>query len=363
MMPGMKLLIVILDGGSAEGLGRADTPYLDAVRRESGLPAMSAAAPAPTITYGNHACIMTGRTAGGAGGHGIVGNLFRNPATGDIVNLDNHDLADFVEAPTLFEQLSKIAPSLTFAAVAEPVCRGANFIEPMMPIFKNPPLERDRAAVDLAARIIRDKNTDVLVVNFLAVDAAGENHGPHSDEYMTILHEADGHIKKLNAIMRDVSGADPHLLVTADHGMHPVDKVVDVYKLLKKQGIETKAAASHRSAHIYLNEPSQQRAANESLINSGYFSSVMRKDELASIKMDHARSGDLFVLAATGIELQKPGLLGSHGAARPEEVEVPLIMSGPEWEQAAKGNKVFQSTPFLHELAPIILNLFQGKVD
>ena len=359
-MAAMKLLLVILDGGSAEGLGRADTPYLDTVRQESGLPHIIATAPAPTITYGNHACIMTGRAPGGPGGHGIVGNLFRDPATGEIINLDNHDLADFVQAPTIFEQLAEIDSSLTFGAVAEPVCGGANFVEPMMPFFKIPPLERDSVATELAARIIKDKNPGILIVNFLAVDAAGENHGPESEEYMTVLHEADEHIKRLRTIMCDISGVEPHILVTADHGMHPVNQVVDIHKLLKKEGIETKTAASHRSAHIYLKDQSQIHEASERLIDSGNFSSALRREELETIKMEHARSGDLFVLAAPGIELQKPGLLGSHGAARPEEVEVPLIMSGPEWAKAIKGNKAFQTSPFLYELAPAILKLFEG---
>lgn len=352
-MSAIKLLIVILDGGSAEAFARADTPYLDSLAGESGFGILEARAPAPTITYGNHSCIMTGRLPGGPGGHGIVGNLFRDPATRNILNLDDFPPNDCLEAQTLFERLP-----VRGAAVCEPISRGAALVDPMMPYFKIPPLERDCVATERALEFIRNESPDFVAVNFLAVDAAGEIHGPQSLEYNRIISEADRHIKRMMEAWRRAAQSEIHLLVTADHGMHRLERVVDTAEKLRAGGVGAAVAASHRSAHVYLDDKTQLDAAREILESSGCFSSIMEALQLTSISMDHPRSGDLFVLAANGVELQKQGLKGSHGASTPEETTVPLIFHGGGWKAAVSRAGVDAEKLGLEDLAEIVLSLF-----
>ena len=354
-----KLLIVILDGASDAGLKRADTPYLDAHCRSTG--PQQATAPLPTITYGNHSCIITGRDPGGPRGHGIVGNLFRDPATGQIVNLDHAPLNDFLQAPTLFELLeSDTGRPLRCATVAEPVTRGAVAVDPMMPYFELAPLERDTFAAEKVSRFINHEAPDVIVVNFLSVDAAGENHGPDSDEYMDILAQADTHIKTLVAEWEDVACGRVHLLVTSDHGMHKLERVVNAGEILAAAGVGASVAASHRAAHVYLESADQLDAAQKALHQSGAFAHVLTSARQAEIRVDHERSGDLFLLAAPGVELQKQGLLGSHGSDRAEETTAPLLVSGPEWEAVFGARARDMENPSLKHIVPLCRTLFSN---
>ena len=352
-----RLLLVILDGASAEGLARADTPYLDECGADFGLAPLRAQAPAPTITYGNHACIMTGRLAGGAGGHGIVGNLFRDPASGEIWNLDHTPPDACCEAPTLFERLAPLGAR--GACVAEPVTRGAVFASPMMPYFELSPLERDTYASDKTLDVIEHVRPDLLVVNFLAVDAAGEMYGPDSAEYMDILNQASIHVSALMTTWRKAVRGPVHLLVTADHGMHAVQRPVNTDALLRAAGVRAEVAASHRAAHIYLHDAGDKLRAMDALQDSGAFSTVLRRENLGPLGLDHPRSGDIFVLAAPGVELQKPGLRGSHGGSRAEETEVPLILAGPEWPAALNRNPDCRETPSLERIADLVEDLFR----
>ena len=363
-MAGEKLLIVILDGASAQVLERLDTPFLSKQCEESGIGAMRAVAPMPTVTYGNHACIMTGRLPGGMYGHGIVGNLFRDPATRRIVNLDDVSPNDYLQSPTLFELLAHgpFGPR-PGAAVAEPISRGAAFAEPMAPYFKLPPLERDIAATQSALGILKNHEINLLVVNFLSVDAAGEIYGPDSDEYRRILEQADGHIRELFTFWQNGSTEDVHLLVTADHGMHAVQRLADPAETLSRAGIAAAVAASHRAAHVYLEDEGQIGRARDELTESGVYSEILTVGAQAALSLDHPRSGDLILLAAPGVELQKPGLKGSHGAAQPEEVNVPLILGGGRWDQVLTSDAAPPIPPRLDQLDNLILNFFDvGRV-
>ena len=353
-----KLLLVVLDGASAPAFEAADTPYLKQCGTDYGLSPMTGQAPVPTITYGNHACIMTGRLAGGSGGHGNVGNLVRDPAGGGIVNLDDIPPDQCLEAPSLFEALAPLG--VQGASVAEPITRGAVFSSPMMPYFTLEPLERDTRAADKTLDVIEQVQPDFIAVNFLSVDAAGEMYGPDSDEYMRILHEADLHISALMTTWKRAVRGPVNLLVTSDHGMHAVSRPVNTDAILRKAGVRAQVAASHRAAHIYLQNPEDKARAMDALQDSGAFSTVLRRESLAPLALDHPRSGDIFVLAAPGVELQKPGLRGSHGASQPEETAVPMIFSGPDWPAVLKSHEGFFRAPVLQGLAGLVTELFRA---
>lgn len=355
-----KLLIIILDGASADVMERAETSFIDKVCKESGIGMLRASAPVPTITYVNHSTIMTGRMPGGKGGHGIVGNLFHDTSRDRIVNVDDYDLSSFIEAPNLFELLQSASNSrFYFASVAEPASKSADIIDPMKQFFTRLPMERDRIAVEHAMKIIKRHNPDAVVVNFLAVDAAGENYGPQTSRYRAIIEEADNHIRKLMNIWHDISRQEVHLIITSDHGMHMIDKSFDVEKALEKAGVAAGVAASHRAAHIYLHDAADLDKAKECMLESGAFAEVYSKKQLPSISMDHERSGDLFLLAGEGVELQKPGLKGSHGSNRPEETEVPLILGGSAWESVLPKVLAGRARPWIGDVTPLALELFR----
>jgi predicted AlkP superfamily pyrophosphatase or phosphodiesterase len=363
-MAGEKLLIVILDGASADVLERVDTPFLLKQCDESGVGSLRAVAPMPTITYGNHACIMTGRLPGGKYGHGIVGNLFRDPDTRLIVNLDDVSPNDYLQSPTLFELLVRgpFGPR-PGAAVAEPISRGAAFTDPMMPYLKLPPLERDIAATRSALGILKNHDINLMVVNFLSVDAAGEIYGPDSAEYRRILEQADAHIRELLIFWQNATSDEVHLLVTADHGMHAVQQLINPAETLSQAGIAAAVAASHRAAHVYLDDENQIAKARDVLGESGAFSEILPVGAQAALALDHQRSGDLILLAAPGVELQKSGLNGSHGAAQPEEVNVPLILGGSRWDQMLASVAAPPNPPRLDQLDNLIFNFFDvGRV-
>lgn len=354
-----KLLLVILDGGSARAVEAARTPFLDSLRGEPGFAWMKAKAPVPTITYGNHSTILTGRRAGGPGGHGIVGNLFRDPASGKVLNLDDCGLDAFVEARTVFELLNgNSARAVVCATSGEPVTRGAGSVDPMMPILARPVFERDRAAADGAMRWMRGAAPDLVVVNFLSVDGAGENFGPESGEYARSIETADGLIGEMMECWRKEAGCEIHLLVTADHGMTRVERRTDAGQLLARNGVPAAVAASHRAAHVYAEGGAAGDAADV-LRESGMFSDVMTRDEYGVFGMDHPRAGDVFALAGPGVELQKDGLRGSHGGNLPEETEVPLIFHGSRWNEILCRRSGFEKSAALEDVSPLVMELFE----
>jgi predicted AlkP superfamily pyrophosphatase or phosphodiesterase len=361
-MASVKLLLIILDGCSADAFATADTPCFDALCRVEGATLLRAKAPLPTITYGNHATILTGRFAGGPGGHGIVGNLFRDPANGRILNLDDYPPDDFLEAPTLFERLQRgESRPVRCMAVAEPITRGAYNALIMMDYFRKPPQERERAAVNRALKAVHMDNPDLLAVNMLYVDGAGETFGPKSAEYRESIETADAQIHEILDAWRDTSKQEIHVLVTADHGMHAVDRKIEPGSILESAGIDGAVASSHRAAHIYLNDRAAIADARGALETSGAFTAILGAEDMSSINISHTRTGDLFVLAAPGVELQKGGLRGSHGSSRPEETEVPLLLSGSRWYSALSRTPEMAATPSLERITGLLLELFHDS--
>ncbi len=345
----MKLFLFILDGCSVSEFKDANTPFIDEAS-EAGL-STECEAVFPTATYTGHSSIITGNYPEK---HGMVGNQFWDRHHKCIRNFDDFNPNENIKSPTIFE----ILPFDT-CSICEPVSKGASVVVKKK-FFDKIPVEKQNYSIFHALKTSLSPNIQFYVINFQGVDGFGENLGPKSSEYLGVLEECDELISNL----KDKIKSDFVFMITADHGMTPVKKNIDLKEDLNSEGFQARCLASHRTSHIYAE--SNLEELEKYLRGLPYVDKVFNLPDIERIHLTHERTGDLVVSAKKGFEFGNKKLKGSHGGATRDEMLVPFIIYSSE-------SKVIENISLesmkLVDICPTILDLykirpnfhFQGK--
>ncbi len=382
--PEQPIAVICIDGCADEYLSvsmhRGQMPHMERMAREGyrGL----ARGVVPSFTNVNNTSIVTGVPPAM---HGIAGNFFLNPETGEEVMMNS---PEYRRCGTLLTAAAEAGRKVAFITAKEKLrtVLGDGIVECGGIVFSSEKVDEaqmETHGVDEAESIIGKPRPEIYSgdasVYVLEAGAALAEQGRADFLYLSLTdfmqHKfapEDAESLAFHAALDEQIGrllaAGCIVAATADHGMNGKNKsdgtpnVIYVESLLNEYFIGCRVICPitdpyvvHHGAlgalvMVHLEEPSQASAVGDFLFAQDGVSEVLtRKQGALKLELPEDRIGDLVVLSGRNVVLGKTpehhdlsvlhGGLRSHGG-RYEEI-VPLVISQPlnaEYGQRAQGD-------------------------
>ncbi|MBV6647209.1 MAG: alkaline phosphatase family protein [Cyclobacteriaceae bacterium] len=208
---------------------------------------------------------------------------------------------------------------------------------------------------------VQRKRYDLIMIDYPLMDRLGHAFLQFRKSSQTIQQYYQAGFDQMNKDFRAIenfanqNGYD--LIITSGHGFSPVHTAIDINHFLMKKGIHVKQEESDWeaigipgkvSAHIYINtqlSPSSRKNVLDkiesilldlSLAEKPVIDEMYRKDALNKVGLNHAHSGDLYVLLNPGFVFKtlderqvygKPIFNGDHGYSPKYEDSQGILIS------------------------------------
>jgi len=344
----MRTAVLNVVGLTSRLIGSA-TPNISAFLAKAGKATITPALPAVTCTA--QSTYLTGRPPSQ---HGIVANGWYNRELAEVQfwKQSNH----LVQGRKLWEELRAILPSFTCAKLFwwYNMYSTADYSitpRPMYPadgrkvfdIYTWPFSMRHEIKKDLgefpfptfwgpaaglqtpqgspsatsewiaeSARWIETKHQPTLSLVYLPhLDYNLQRLGPEHPSIAEDCRAIDRIVGDLLAFFRE---RGVQVVLLSEYGITPVNQPIHLNRLFRQKGwlaikdelglelldagaSKVFAVADHQVAHIYLNDPSIEKAARDLLSHTPGVARVLGRSEQAGLDIDHPRSGDLIALA------------------------------------------------------------------
>jgi hypothetical protein len=225
---------ISIDGLRPDYVERANAPLLQRLVRE-GASTRQLIPPTPSLTFPSHVSQATGVPPGV---HGIVGNAFYDVATRQKYSFPNE--ASMLQAePIWITAKRQGVRTLVYDWPLSYAQAGPARDDYFFDKFDSKPSDRERLD-HLLDTWRRDKNPQplrLLMGYIKQPDAVGHKFGPGSAEILTAVEQTDGNLQHfLHDAERvfnsnRVRGSQLYLVLTSDHGMAPVQTMVNLDKL------------------------------------------------------------------------------------------------------------------------------------
>lgn len=251
-MPSDRIVVMVsIDGLAGFYLDdpQAEMPTLREMAKQ-GVRAIAMKASTPTLTWPNHATLVTGDTPAR---HGVTGNNVYDRASGQKVTLISDptwDADKILKVPTLYD-VAKTA-GLKTAAIRWPVTRGSKTLDVVMPDMSDDavlkglttpslvdrgtqagfftdtdfvpadpdkhPQVKDTTATDLFDLVLHEDKPQFALLHLIEVDHTEHESGPRSDKAYAAVKDADARLKQVwDELKRDYPDRAT-LVVVSDHG-------------------------------------------------------------------------------------------------------------------------------------------------
>jgi len=383
--PARPVAVICLDGCADEylssAMARGKMPRLAAMAREGWRGLVRGAL--PSFTNVNNSCIVTGVPPRV---HGICGNFFLNPETGEEVMMNG---PEFRRCGTLLTAAADAGRKVAFITAKEKLrtVLGDGVVERGGIVFSSEKVDEAQMAthgIDHATTIIGKPRPEIYsgeasiyvleagaalaeqgVADFLYLSTTDYMQHKFAPEAPEIL-EFHG---KIDAAIGRLLDAGCTVALTADHGMNAKNdadgnpKIIYVESVLREKfgnGLRvicpiTDPYVVHHGAlgslvMVHLEDPSIRSPVAEYLFGLAGITEVLTREQAVDkLELAPDRIGDLVVLAARDVVVGKSpehhdlsvlnGGLRSHGG-RYEEM-VPLVISRPltaELQRMAEGD-------------------------
>lgn len=317
---------------SLDGTRPADVAELPLFRR---IAAQGAAADGlepvfPSNTFPNHVTLVTGVEPDR---HGIVNNVFRDPARG-VFRYANDPT--WLEAPPLWSLLAaRGIPSASYHWVgSEGAWRDGAGPREWERFDSRTPAKRK---VDRILAWLDGPEPPRFVTAWLrGADATGHRHGPGTPESAAALREQEAALARLVAGLEQRGRlATTTLLLVSDHGMARVERTLDLEAELARGGVRANVIGGGGFATVRLGrgagqrKPAERRAAIRRAVEIAHkhgLEAFARGETPPAWPTANPRYGDLVVVAPVGTAivdgrraLAAPaaalglGLRGAHG--------------------------------------------------
>lgn len=294
--PGRHLVIVSIDGLRPDFY--LDPSYPAPTLRAllaSGSHARAVEPVFPSVTYPDHASIVTGvRPAR----HGVPFNVLFEP-TGErgrwyeeTADLKSPPLWEWARAAgvttaslswpsTVGARIDWLLPERNYYARTEPVAELLQAatpglfekirVQPQPTIFKDI-IQWDAFLTETAAGLIREVRPGLLLIHLVQMDHFQHRGGREGSEVKPALERVDGHIATLRRALDDAGLADrAAMIITGDHGFSDVERLVFPNEILAQarlracpkagDGWRATAHVSGGSVAVFVNPPGDADAA------------------------------------------------------------------------------------------------------
>lgn len=339
-----KVLIMLIDGGDPRYFAVADVPNLRRIGTSGFW--VDGSCVIPSVTNVNNASVMT---ASFPREHGITGNFWYDPATGDGTYMES---ADYLARETLFQRAKRLGMSTGLftskiklkrllerdadIAVAgeDPPTDLIPKVGPKCEIYS---IEINWWVLEAARVMICEQNPDLVYVS--TTDYIMHKYPPEHEVAQRHLHELD-------RILGRIADEQPEreIYVTADHGMSAKYHAINLKIKLEKLGIEAvfvpvikdKYVVHHDNlggvGYLYLKDPATIGDAIDILKEIPGVEQMYRREEaVGQFGLMPERIGDLFVLGTPEVVFGNIGGeeqaidIRSHGSHH--EAAIPIIGS------------------------------------
>jgi predicted AlkP superfamily pyrophosphatase or phosphodiesterase len=261
---------------------RAQMPTIRRLAKE-GARAQGTVCSFPTVTWPNHATMVTGVSPRK---HGVIGNDYLDRATGEKVKLlmdPVFDKEQLLTSPTIYD-VAHDAGLLT-AGVLWPATRNArtlDFTVPDMgaddwnkygtqgwlaelrrdgvPIDKHGAwckessggVQRDWLYTRMVQHLFEHHPPNLLLVHLIEVDHCQHKFGPQSDEAYWAVSYADDRVRDIvEAAEASPFAGKVTFVVVSDHGFYPIDKEIRPNVKLKGLGLATVEGSEVKSKQAW----------------------------------------------------------------------------------------------------------------
>lgn len=223
----------------------------------------------PTITWSNHASIITGTYPRK---HGIIGNWVVDRTqyrVGEFYGDEWWTKEEAIHGKTLYDEAKE--RGLTTAAIGWPSTRGASTLDYVIPFCTDPllleasstkelwdelllsglPLGslaawmkdksrghlQDHLTTNIAKHVIRKHRPHLLILRYAVTDCYQHAYGPYSDEALWAVEYIDGKIGEIVAELQEAGIWErSNLFVCSDHGFAETKKTIYPNILFKQKG-------------------------------------------------------------------------------------------------------------------------------
>jgi predicted AlkP superfamily pyrophosphatase or phosphodiesterase len=291
-----SVVVMLFDGFAPSYLQAFETPAFDRIREEGAYShAMNPVFPTLSLTNG-----VTISTGCWPKHHGIVSNIFLDPDRG---RYDHATDADWLLACEHLHQaaerqqvatatlgwygrysgtrgpLASIQPAdeMTYGDYPDDLVRAEQVLE----LIDRTPAERPR----------------LILAYFKGPDNAGHYKGMGSPETREAVERSDAIVGQVMERIAAQPDADSiSLVITTDHGMLPVTHLVNMHRILMRQGIAARAVSAGSSSYLYFDDLTQVPDALERLRGYEVLEVVTRDAQPDDWQIGQgARVGDLIV--------------------------------------------------------------------
>jgi predicted AlkP superfamily pyrophosphatase or phosphodiesterase len=267
--PQRTVVLILFDGFLPALLDAHPTPAFDRIEREGSF-SRHLVPVFPTISLANQTSISTGCWPAH---HGIVSNEFIDPERGRY----DHDLdADWMLGCEHLHQAAK-RQGLRSAALWYPGTWSkkngpqATYVSPDVVHAGRPPDAARMAELLRLLALPAAERPGFVALYMNGPDTPEHFQGIDSPETAAAVIESDALLGKLMAAIDALPDRDRiALFVTTDHGMRPVDTIVNMRRILGDHGIAATPVSSGTTSFVYLekDEPAEIERAEAAL--SGY---------------------------------------------------------------------------------------------
>jgi len=291
------VILISMDGVSARLVKRAHTPTLDALA-ETGTRVERLIPPFPSNTFPANASIATGAYPEK---HGIINNKFFDRKRGSF---DRELPASWLRAEPLWVTAERqgVHAGVIMWVTSEGDWRGT------LPSFYMKFRRRtsdDKKVERILAWLSRPgaERPGLIMAWFRGSDDEGHRFGPESEEAIRQLERQDELLGRLRAGLTRVGISDSTtLMVISDHGMAPLDRIVNLDRRLRKAGLRARVSTAGGVSQIYLDAPWERARAKKALSDVPGFSLYDGEDLPREWRAAaEGRLGDFIAVAQPGV--------------------------------------------------------------
>lgn len=293
-----RMVVVMLFDGLAPDLVTANaTPNLDRMA-ERGAWTHDMVPAFPTTSLINGFTISTGCWPES---HGVVANRFRDPERGEYDHSRDADWATGCEhLHEAAERQGVRSAALDWYGATSTTRGELAAIVDHHEHFTDFPTDAERAArvVELLA-LPATTRPRLILGYFRGPDASAHFAGMEADETRRDVRASDAAVGVvLDAIAKHPERERISLLVTTDHGMIPVDTIVNVTRILRRHDIPAKAISDGSASYLYFDDPAAIEPARRALSTYREFEVYAKQDLPAWARIGRGpRVGDLVLSA------------------------------------------------------------------
>lgn len=163
-----------------------------------------------------------------------------------------------------------------------------------------------------ASMLTDDRYDPTLTLIYLPhLDYCLQKFGPDISKIKNELRSID---KVIEDLVTFYEKKNAKIIILSEYGISPVNQPIHLNRILREQGLlqlrierglelmdpgasKAFAVADHQVAHIYINDPAITQQVRSLLEKISGIELILDKDEQATYHIDHARAGDLVLMA------------------------------------------------------------------